>query len=57
MVQATQSQQIQLVNEDGTALLGLDGFALVRVDVEPGGARVVHVVTADETAAACPTCG
>jgi transposase len=57
LVQPTQSQGFELVNKDGTALLGLDGFALVRVEVEPGGARVVHVVTADETAAACPTCG
>lgn len=57
LVQPTQSQRFQLVNEDGTALLGLDGLALVRVELEQDGARVVHVATADETAAACPTCG
>jgi transposase len=57
LVQPTQSQGLGFINEDGTALLGLDGFALVQVDVQPDGARVVHVITADETAAACPTCG
>lgn len=57
MVQPTQSQDLQLINQDGTALLGLDGLALVRVELEEDGARVVHVMTADETAAACPTCG
>ena len=30
---------------------------MARVELEPDGARVVHVVTADETAAACPSCG
>ena len=57
MVQPTQSQHVQLTNEDGTKLLGLDGLALVRVEQEQDGARVVHVVTDDEAAAACPTCG
>lgn len=56
MVQPTQ-WQVALINEDATALLGLEGLALGRVEVEEDGARVVHVVTADETAAACPTCG
>ena len=57
LVQPTQSQDVQLINQDGTALLGLEGLALVRVEVQADGARVVHVVTADESAAACPTCG
>lgn len=47
LVQAMQSQGQQLVNEDGTVLLGLDGFALVGVDVEGDGTRVVHVATAE----------
>lgn len=50
-------QQFKVVNEDGTALLGLDGLALIRVDLEEDGTRVVHVATADETATACPGCG
>ena len=57
MVQPTQSQVPQCINEDGSTLLGLEGFALVRVELQDDGARVVHVVTADESAAACPTCG
>ena len=57
MVQPTQSQEFQLISEDGTTLLGLDGLAVKRVDVDEHGARIVHVVTADEAAAACPTCG
>lgn len=57
LVQRTQSQHRKVINEDGTALLGLEGFALMRVDVEEDGARVVHVATADESAAACPLCG
>lgn len=57
VVQPTQSLGQQFINEDGTALLGLDGLALVRVELEQDGARVVHVMTAEETAAACPTCG
>lgn len=38
-------------------MLGLEGLAVVRVEREQCGARVVHVVTADETASACPSCG
>jgi transposase len=40
-----------------TALLGLSGVAVRRVEVGSDGVRVVHVVTVDETAAACPDCG
>jgi transposase len=57
LVQPTQSQDLKFINEDGTALLGLDGLGLLRVDLVQDGARVVHVVTTDERAAACPTCG
>ena len=40
-----------------TVLLGLEGVAVRRVEAADGGARVVHVATASETAAACPSCG
>src|SRR5574342_99640 len=43
--------------EDGTTILfGLLGVAVDRVE-RHGDGRVVHVVTADESAAACPGCG
>jgi transposase len=40
-----------------TRLLGLEGLAVVRVDLDDDGGRVVHVVTADPHAVACPGCG
>jgi transposase len=40
-----------------TVLLGLSGVAVRRVELAPDGTRVVHVVTAEQTAAACPACG
>ncbi len=43
---------------DGTTLLfGLPGVRVERVERRADGTRVVHVVTADDTAAACPGCG
>ncbi|KAA8955108.1 ISL3 family transposase, partial [Mycobacterium sp.] len=43
---------------DGTTLLfGLPGVRVERVERRADGTRVVHVVTAEETAAACPGCG
>ena len=43
---------------DGTTLLfGLPGVQVERVERLADGTRVVHVVTADETATACPGCG
>ena len=43
---------------DGTTLLfGLPGVRVERVEQLDDGTRVVHVVTADEAAAACPDCG
>ena len=43
---------------DGTTLLfGLPGVRVERVERLPDGTRVVHAVTAEETAAACPSCG
>jgi hypothetical protein len=43
---------------DGTTLLfGLPGVRVERVERGADGTRVVHAVTASETAAACPSCG
>jgi hypothetical protein len=43
---------------DGTTLLfGLPGVRVERVECSADGTRVVYVVTAEETAAACPVCG
>lgn len=42
---------------DATRLFGLEGLAVERVEVDEAGGRVVFLVTADETAAGCPTCG
>jgi len=43
---------------DVSRLLGLEGLAVTQVEIdECSGARVVHVLTADEGAAACPSCG
>jgi hypothetical protein len=38
-------------------LLGLEGVAVERVERLSDGMRVVHVVTADASAAGCPACG
>jgi transposase len=38
-------------------LLGIEGLAVHRVALQEDGVRVAHLVTADETAAACPACG
>ena len=48
--------QIDLVS-DASRLLDLGGLAVDRVASDAFGGRVVHVVTADETASACPNCG
>ncbi|HLZ36715.1 MAG TPA: ISL3 family transposase [Mycobacteriales bacterium] len=40
-----------------TLLFGLPGVAVETVSADGGGARTVHVVTADPTAPACPSCG
>jgi transposase len=43
---------------DGTTLLfGLPGVRVERVERLTDGTRVVHVATAEESAAACPSCG
>lgn len=38
-------------------LLGLAAVAVQFVELAEDGARVVHVATVDESAAACPACG
>jgi transposase len=46
------------VRHDGTTFLfGLPGVRVRDVERDGDGARVVHVVTDDEAAAACPQCG
>ncbi len=40
-----------------TRLLGIEGVAVVEVEEDPGGRRLARLVTDDEGAAACPTCG
>ncbi|MGX4692333.1 ISL3 family transposase [Streptomyces sp. JNUCC 63] len=42
---------------DTTLLLDLDGVSVVRVERPADGGRRVHLVTAGETARACPACG
>ncbi len=58
MVQRTQCQQVQDEAQVGASrLLGVEGLAVHRVDLEGSGVRVVHVLTDEEGAAACPACG
>ena len=58
MFQRTRIPHVQddLVS-DASRLLDLGGLAVDRVASDAFGGRVVHVVTADETASACPSCG
>ncbi|MDP4510630.1 transposase family protein [Nonomuraea turcica] len=42
---------------EATLLLDLEGLHVVKVERDHDGHRIVHVVTADESARACPTCG
>ena len=42
---------------DVSRLLGLEGLTVTQVEVDDAGGRMMHVVTADELAAACPSCG
>ena len=58
MFQRTRIPHVQndLVS-DASRLLDLGGLSVDRVALDAFGVRVVHVVTADETASACPNCG
>jgi transposase len=42
---------------DASRLLDLGGLAVERIASDAFGGRVEHLVTADETASACPSCG
>ena len=44
-------------SDSTTILFGLPGVRVERVVRAADGVRLVHVVTADEAAAACPECG
>ena len=58
MLQPTQFPHVQTSSlSDASLLLGLDGLAVDRVESDAFGGRVVHVVTADQTASACPSGG
>ena len=56
MVQGTHAQG-RGGQRPATLLLGIEGLAVASVGLEDDGARVVEVVTDEETAAACPECG
>ncbi|WP_433421412.1 ISL3 family transposase [Microtetraspora malaysiensis] len=45
------------ISSNATLLLGLEGLAVTAVERGDDGHRVAHVVTDDEAARACPTCG
>nr|WTB35281.1 hypothetical protein OG781_42660 [Streptomyces sp. NBC_00830] len=45
------------INEAVTRLLGLEGVSVVRVKDDGAGGSVVCVVTAEDSARACPSCG
>jgi len=58
LFQPTQIQHVQTDSvSDASRLLDLDGLAVDRVESDAFGCRVVHVVTVDQTASACPSCG
>ncbi len=58
MVQRTQrSDEVHHVDIGANRLLGLEGLAVRHVELQERGARVVHLVTEEEAAAACPSCG
>ena len=44
------------VYDDTTLLVGLDGVVVERVDLDPDGCRVVHLATAADVEAVCPSC-
>ena len=58
MLQPTYVQHVsKALVSDASRLLGLEGLAVQRVESDAFGGRVVHVVTANRTASACPCCG
>ena len=58
MVKGTQvADELDGALEGATRLLGIDGLTVVDVEVDAGGARVVHAVTDESVPPGCPTCG
>ena len=58
MVQGTQVEHGSGgVSVDASRLFDLEGLAVERVETDEAGGRVVHLVTVDVTASACPSCG
>ena len=58
MFQRTHVCDVQIDSvSDASRLLDLGGLAVDRVESDTSGGRVVHLVTADECASACPSCG
>jgi transposase len=58
LVHPTHVQDVQgTVVRGATLLLGVEGLAVERVELDERGARVADVVTTDQGAAACPSCG
>jgi len=52
-----QTREVTGVNHDTTVLFGLPGVQVRHVEQVEFGERVVHVETADESAAGCSSCG
>ena len=58
MLQRTHVCHVQIDSlSDASRLLDLGGLAVDRVASDAFGGRVVHLVTADECASVCPSCG
>ena len=58
MFQRTHVCDVQIDSvSDASRLLDLGGLAVDRVASDAFGGRVVHMVTADDCASACPSCG
>lgn len=45
------------INTAATHLLGIEGVGVIRTEDDGAGGTVVHVVTTDGAARACPACG
>ncbi|WP_200309702.1 transposase family protein, partial [Streptomyces adelaidensis] len=45
------------INEAATRLLGLEGVSVIKVKDDEAGGSTVYVVTAEDSARACPSCG
>jgi len=57
IITTTARELVVDVVSDVSLLFGLEGLAVDRVELDVGGGRVVHVVTAQVGASACPSCG